>query len=256
MKRFVLFLFGIFMCTFAIAEQITINWLNEDQTVNQTTTCTVGGDVILPTSPTKRGYTFQGWIANYTPIEYIESTGIQWIDTGVYWKYDYSLQMNITSINNSGNFAFFGTSNNNGWLQGEVSMFWYDTRLDIGVPNSNTTGTGYRIEDVYYKNTNYILDYNNTGASITNAASGVRKNVSFYNFYSDYISNKPLYLFSVYRSPGAFKLHSARIYDNDILVRDMIPVLDYNGVPCMYDKVTDQFFYNAGTGQFIAGPVL
>ena len=34
------------------------------------------------------------------------------------------------------------------------------------------------------------------------------------------------------------------------------PVLDKNGTPCMYDNVTDQFFYNAGTGQFIAGPVI
>ena len=34
------------------------------------------------------------------------------------------------------------------------------------------------------------------------------------------------------------------------------PVLDKNGIPCMYDKVTDQFFYNQGTGQFIAGPVV
>ena len=54
----------------------------------------------------------------------------------------------------------------------------------------------------------------------------------------------------------------ARIYNisfrtaNNILVRDFIPVLDKDGVPCMYDKVTVQFFYNQGTGQFIAGPAL
>lgn len=30
----------------------------------------------------------------------------------------------------------------------------------------------------------------------------------------------------------------------------LIPVLDYNNVPCMYDKVTKQLFYNQGTGQF------
>lgn len=36
-------------------------------------------------------------------------------------------------------------------------------------------------------------------------------------------------------------------------VRTFVPVLDTSGVPCMYDKVTQQPFYNSGTGSFIAG---
>ena len=34
---------------------------------------------------------------------------------------------------------------------------------------------------------------------------------------------------------------------------DLIPVLDKNNIPCMFDKVTKQFFYNQGTGQFLYG---
>ena len=52
------------------------------------------------------------------------------------------------------------------------------------------------------------------------------------------------------------KIYSSKIYNNNVLVRDFIPVLDPYGVPCMFDKVTNQYFYNAGTGDFIAGPVI
>ena len=32
---------------------------------------------------------------------------------------------------------------------------------------------------------------------------------------------------------------------------DLIPALDRNGTPCMYDTVSKQIFYNAGTGKFL-----
>ena len=38
-----------------------MDWLNEDGTNYTQTTCEAGGDIILPTAPTKRGYTFMGW---------------------------------------------------------------------------------------------------------------------------------------------------------------------------------------------------
>jgi hypothetical protein len=36
---------------------------------------------------------------------------------------------------------------------------------------------------------------------------------------------------------------------------DLIPVIDKDGVACMYDKVSGEFFYNQGTGDFIAGNI-
>ena len=41
---------------------------------------------------------------------------------------------------------------------------------------------------------------------------------------------------------------------NETFIRNMIPVKDYNGVLCMFDKVSNEFFYNSGTGDFVAGP--
>ncbi len=41
-----------------------------------------------------------------------------------------------------------------------------------------------------------------------------------------------------------------KIWDRDTLVRDFVPALDENDIPCMYDKVSETYFYNQGTGNF------
>lgn len=41
-----------------------------------------------------------------------------------------------------------------------------------------------------------------------------------------------------------------KIWKNNELVRDFVPALDDNDVPCMYDNVSQTYFYNQGTGQF------
>ena len=47
------------------------------------------------------------------------------------------------------------------------------------------------------------------------------------------------------------KLYSCKIWDNDDLIRDYIPVLDIEGVPCLYDKVEKKYYYNEGTLEFL-----
>lgn len=50
------------------------------------------------------------------------------------------------------------------------------------------------------------------------------------------------------------KLHSVKIYDNGVLVRNMIPVSRVSDAAIgMYDLVNGKFYVNAGTGTFVAG---
>ena len=37
---------------------------------------------------------------------------------------------------------------------------------------------------------------------------------------------------------------------------DLIPVIDKNNVACLYDKVSGQFFYNQGSGNFNIGNII
>lgn len=50
------------------------------------------------------------------------------------------------------------------------------------------------------------------------------------------------------------KLYSCQIYDNGLLVRDFVPCKTPAGEIGLYDLVNSQFYGNAGTGSFIAGP--
>lgn len=52
---------------------------------------------------------------------------------------------------------------------------------------------------------------------------------------------------------GVHTMYYCKIWNGGRLVRDFIPVLDWNYVPCFYDKVSGQLFYNAGTGTFTYG---
>ena len=72
-----------------------------------------------------------------------------------------------------------------------------------------------------------------------------------YNFADN---SKSIYLFRG-RNYGIASIGKTKIYDNDILVRDFIPILDANGVPCMYDNITQKKYYNKGTSDdFLCGP--
>lgn len=48
------------------------------------------------------------------------------------------------------------------------------------------------------------------------------------------------------------KIYSFIASDNGNVIREMYPAVDGNGVACMYDYATQQFFYNQGTGNFTA----
>lgn len=53
---------------------------------------------------------------------------------------------------------------------------------------------------------------------------------------------------------GAVRIYSCKIYDNDILVRDFVPVHRLSDDVCgMYDKVNHTFYTNAGSGTFVEG---
>lgn len=48
-------------------------------------------------------------------------------------------------------------------------------------------------------------------------------------------------------------IYYAKIYDGENLVRDFLPCLDADGVPCLYDLISKTAFYNKGGGSFTWG---
>lgn len=53
--------------------------------------------------------------------------------------------------------------------------------------------------------------------------------------------------------PRSCDIGRTTLYIGETPVRQFIPVLDLSGRPAMYDEVSEQFFYNQGTGEFAWG---
>lgn len=238
-------------CGVAFAATETINWYVDGNTYT-TTTCQTGGDIILPTTPYKYGYTFQGWAA-YIPIEYIESTGTQYIDTGIYPNGLIRMKAKIQTLRNAGfNSAFSGVLYPNR-TSGETWQVIYPYNgVDFNVSQE---------EIIFNQNYLDIQDFDVDQVNRKIELNGVTKNMNktplalkpgHFNIplcrYQNEINPSSNYWYG--------KVYFVKIWDNNTLVRDFIPVLDFNNTPCMYDKVSGQFFYNQGTGNFIAGPVI
>lgn len=83
MKKLLVGLCAIFICTFAIAH--TVNWHVGDQIIS-TTTCDSGNNITPPTAPAKRGYHVRGWGSRFSPniFDGQWKSGIYNTDTGKY----------------------------------------------------------------------------------------------------------------------------------------------------------------------------
>lgn len=249
MKR----LFVFVLCLFTgVVYAHTINWYVDDQ-LYQTTTCTIGDDVTPPTAPTKYGYTFQGWRA-YIPIEYIESTGIQYINTGVQPNQDTRVVMEYMASSNFSGFLFGArnslSSGNRSYGvlysgDGKLSSDYNERLVIISLSNSF-----YNQKLICDKYKRQIVVYDQNGNTL---GAGANAAATFGPDYALIFPNTQTGTVITYIT-GSIKIYSFKIYDNGTLVRDFIPVLDTDNVPCMWDLVSEACFYNAGTGEFIAGP--
>lgn len=187
----------------------------------------------------------------YTEVEFLESTGTQWIDTGLKGKnnLDFDYKAVFTNVTTSTGYGIGGEwQNGNSFYLGLIrsnGTFAYhygNTASPVVVLNSVSANTPYVIKGHMWTGEQYMV-INGTKSSV-GTVSGTftaTENIALFRV----TSSNPIYSYT--------KIYYLKIWDNGVLVRDMIPVLDWNMKPCMYDRVTEQLFYNAGTGDFIAG---
>lgn len=175
----------------------------------------------------------------YTEVLYLESTGTQWINTEFTATDNTKVEIKLSNVTGD-DCPIISASTD--WNMGRYIMtsqdnkfiFWYAAKHEFGsIPPVNNIHTISVYRDV--------ITYDDT----TPFNDSTNRNVP--NLTNLWIFATP----GQQRSPNKFKLYYCKIWDNDVLVRDLIPVLDENNVPCLYDKVEKKFYYNAGTGTFV-----
>lgn len=188
----------------------------------------------------------------YQQVEYLQSTGTQYVDTGILLSDNYErveVKLNVTSANNrSRYFSSWSDSLNRG------AIIAYGTSTNP-LGNIYVGSTDYSITNTAI-NTDYTIDLTADNGLLTGSYCGVNVNKS-YN--GSVVTGYKIGLFCEFNNQGASgqctaKIYYFRLHTSAGLQRDYIPCYrKLDNKPGMYDIVNDTFYTNAGTGEFTAG---
>lgn len=174
----------------------------------------------------------------YKRVEYLESTGTQYIDTGIKptISQKYEIKYSVSDITT--NQVIFGTRTS-GIFQTSTNQIYL---------NINDNKKRFFAGNIVTEND---IQINIIQTDIFTANSGNYDSTGTKNFFIFALNNID--------TPAALvtaRIYSFKIYDNDVLVRDYIPVLNENNVAGLYDLVNKQFYGNSGTGSFQYGNII
>lgn len=189
------------------------------------------------------------------PIEYLESTRTQYINTGVTGSSATKVEITAYCTNSTSTMSLFGarSSPNNR----PSFCIWQKT---------NNRSTKMRV-DFNSSTEDSIIESPESSWSRTNKNTVLKDGRNNYvngtaiqgNADMQFTLACPFYICTINtsNSPSGYyfvgRIFSCKIWDaNSVLVRDLIPVR-VSDVGYMYDKVSGQFFGNSGTGAFVLG---
>lgn len=179
--------------------------------------------------------------SGYKRLEYIQSSGTQYINTGFKPNQNTKIELDVLSAE--------GTSSNIPYIFGtqDRSNNYFVATWVLGYGSGMVT-TGINLYDGKF----HVVKVEN-GALYKDGSIIAQRTVSSFSI------GVPIFLFAVNSSRqsmgyGACKLRSCKIYNNGTLVRDFIPCKNASGAVGMWDDVNSAFYGNAGSGTFTAGP--
>lgn len=190
----------------------------------------------------------------YTELEYLESTSSTYIDTGVTPSLtDMRFECKVQCANgynyggvcalwdkkpgyNRYYLCYVSNSSGYGWLCSKGTLPGANA-----YPGSDV-GIASPIEYVgHIKGSTCEMTID--GVTFTGEATDVNLTETKLPLFTSIISGG-------IENVAGTRLWYAKIYDEGVLVRDFLPYLDSEGVPCMVDILTGKPYYNKGTGTF------
>lgn len=216
----------------------------------------VTGDVVITAVAVATGDApSEGLPTGYTRLSYLESSGTQYIDTGKVFDYsaEDELYVRFAVTNIAKTQILFGTYVNKLNSAGEDlhcgnQLVVINKGLRFDMANEYTyAGANVSENEVY----DYTVTNGKIECSVTSEVFDI--NVDSPGIVTDY----SMYLFSKNNkgTPESETMAYARVYEfyykeNGVDTIHLIPALDVDGVPCMYDLVGGNTLYNAGSGSF------
>lgn len=182
----------------------------------------------------------------YTELEYLQSSGTQYIDTGVKPNQDTRTTTAILLLSEATSYVFGSRdSKANNYKNRYGILFNGKYRSDYG------NGNGIIFSDSLTTGQKYSIDKNKNICSIGEETVTNQEAV--------FQSSFPMYISGVNEGGVASYLCSMRIYQFQVYnsgqkIREFVPVRAPNGSAGLYDLVEHRYYSNAGTGSFEEGP--
>ena len=193
------------------------------------TTPTAAGAVALP--------------EGYTQVEYLQSSGTQYIDTGFKPNQNTAIMIDLDLDGSFSQYcAPFGART------GGKAQFWAFTNKEHTTWAARYATTEKSISKAITGRRSISLNKNTFSVD---KASATFASASFQSQYN-------MWIFAANSSGTAqylckAKIYSAQIYDDGVLIRNFVPARNASGTLGLYDTVNGAFYTNAGSGTFTAG---
>lgn len=184
-------------------------------------------------------------------LSYLESTGTQYIDTGIIPTENMGIFIQYSMVN-TGSAAISGIYKSTGTIPDFLFISSNDGTTSTATYLSHR-GKGYTLKSMEMTSIcDCKINYFNNG------------NIYFKGVYIGPVGNGDIQshtipIFARYNATADnFAISNSRIYrviitEGDTVTHVFIPVLDLNDTPCMYDETTNKLFYNEGQNEFLYG---
>ena len=175
---------------------------------------------------------------------YLESTSTQYIDTNIRTQAGLRVEIDMSLTQLSPASIICG----NHYSPLACSVYINSNNCFGSVINSHVQASSMPVEANKYYHLVFDIGENSqslsvNGETIISTSYSITTNASnFYLFKRNSSSANGSYM----------RMYSCKIYLNNVLIRDYIP-LDNNNVPCLFDKINNLYYLNKGTGAFLFG---
>lgn len=190
-------------------------------------------------------------------VEYLEGDGASWIDTGLITNENTQIEATVQLVAHENYKAWFGSDNINVGYQTDIRIPLIrlqgnnSVALNLGdnLNTGNLDKTVWKIDtsNVVVGEEIFLVDIDGRKWINFTPTENINPTMSLKVFSSNFTG------FSINEtSNGCIK---GRIYDFKVFMDNELrmhlrPCLDTEGVPCMYDEVSKEYFYNQGEGEF------
>ena len=179
----------------------------------------------------------------YKECKYLESTGTQYIDLNIKATENTKLELNfsIDTVEQGFSYRIFGarnSSNNKAFVVGKQSttnntiFAQFDTITPVNVknikPSVDTITKIVLSKDGFYVNNELSRTFKGYNILLFAVNSGGTVSITTQNL----------------------RIYYTKIWEDGELILNLVPCLDDNDAPCMYDTISKTTLYNVGTGTF------